>query len=77
MIDLARMSTSVPDRAKYLLLAVYYIEQMWSLTVHAVNTASAEKVCLWLWGVVRAGRSGVPAVVIVWACCGCICWRDT
>jgi hypothetical protein len=49
MVDLARMAPSGADRAKYLLLASYYIEQMWSLTILSVNTAAAEKVRLvWL-----------------------------
>lgn len=44
MVDLAKMSGNSADRTKYLLLAVYYTEQMWALTIHAVNTAAAEKV---------------------------------
>lgn len=44
MVDLAHIAVSVPDRTKYLLLAVYYTEQMWALTIHAVNSAAAERV---------------------------------
>jgi hypothetical protein len=56
MIDLARMSVSGPDRIKYLLLAAYYIEQMWSLTILSVNTAAAEKV----WSLISLGLGIVP-----------------
>jgi hypothetical protein len=42
--NLARISGSVAERVRYLMLAAHYVHAMWDSTINTLNTAAAEKV---------------------------------
>jgi hypothetical protein len=44
MTTMAKMAGSAPERTQYLLTAVHFVNTMWGLTMHTLNTAAAERV---------------------------------
>ena len=44
MTSLGKMAGTAAERSQFLLTAVHFVNSLWSLTMHTLNTAAAERV---------------------------------